>query len=102
MGTSRKLGPYVRYTEGLPNEGKFLGFMISQRGIEANPEKIKAIIDMEKPKTQKDIQSLTGRIATLTHFISKATDKCVPFFGALKGGNSISHGLPNATRHFKT
>ncbi|CAL2239563.1 unnamed protein product [Prunus armeniaca] len=66
--------------------GKFLGFMISQRGIEANPEKIKAIIDMEMPKTQKDIQSLTGRVATLTHFISKATDKCVPFFKALKGG----------------
>ncbi|CAL8112841.1 unnamed protein product [Prunus armeniaca] len=66
-------------TESLPN-------MISQRGIEANPEKIKAIIDMEMPKTQKDIQSLTGRVATLTRFISKATDKCVPFFKALKGG----------------
>ncbi|KAI5335174.1 hypothetical protein L3X38_025307 [Prunus dulcis] len=64
---------------------KFLGFMISQRGIEANPEKIKAIIDMERPKTTKDIQSLTGRVAALTRFISKATDKCVPFFKALKG-----------------
>ncbi|VVA39473.1 PREDICTED: Transposon, partial [Prunus dulcis] len=42
------------------SSGKFLGFMISQRGIEANPEKIKAIIDMERPKTTKDIQSLTG------------------------------------------
>ncbi|CAL9000860.1 unnamed protein product, partial [Prunus brigantina] len=60
------------------SSGKFLGFMISQRGIEANPEKIKAIIDMETPKTQKDIQSLTGRVAALTRFISKATDKCVP------------------------
>ncbi|KAI5332064.1 hypothetical protein L3X38_022192 [Prunus dulcis] len=68
------------------SSGKFLGFMISQRGIEANPEKIKAIIDMERPKTTKDIQSLTGRVATLTRFISKATDKCVPFFKALKGG----------------
>ncbi|KAI5313046.1 hypothetical protein L3X38_042220 [Prunus dulcis] len=66
--------------------GKFLGFMISQRGIEANPEKIKAIIDTEMPKTQKDIQSLTGRVAALTRFISKATDKCVPFFKALKVG----------------
>ncbi|CAL9031318.1 unnamed protein product, partial [Prunus brigantina] len=68
------------------SSGKFLGFMISQRGIEANPEKIKAIIDMETPKTQKDIQILTGRVAALTRFISKATDKCVPFFKALKGG----------------
>ncbi|XP_020413816.1 uncharacterized protein LOC109947629 [Prunus persica] len=68
------------------SSGKFLDFMISQRGIEANPEKIKAIIDMERPKTTKDIQSLTGRVAALTRFISKATDKCVPFFKALKGG----------------
>ncbi|XP_020412920.1 uncharacterized protein LOC109947377 [Prunus persica] len=68
------------------SSGKFLGFMISERGIEANPEKIKAIIDMERPKTAKDIQSLTGRVAALTRFISKATDKCVPFFKALKGG----------------
>ncbi|KAI5322547.1 hypothetical protein L3X38_031619 [Prunus dulcis] len=68
------------------SSGKFLGFMISHRGIEANPEKIKAIIDMERPKTMKDIQSLTGRVAALTRFISKATDKCVPFFKALKGG----------------
>ncbi|KAI5337466.1 hypothetical protein L3X38_016737 [Prunus dulcis] len=59
------------------SSGKFLGFMISQRGIEANPEKIKAIIDMERPKTTKDIQSLTGRVAALTRFISRATDKCV-------------------------
>ncbi|XP_034208253.1 uncharacterized protein LOC117621817 [Prunus dulcis] len=41
---------------------------------------------MEKPKTTKDIQSLTGRVAALTRFISKDTDKCVPFFKALKGG----------------
>ncbi|CAL9018622.1 unnamed protein product, partial [Prunus brigantina] len=65
--------------------GKFLGFMISQRGIEANPEKIQAILDMAIPKTVKDIQSLTGRVAALTRFISKATDRCAPFFRALKG-----------------
>ncbi|XP_008231833.1 PREDICTED: uncharacterized protein LOC103331001 [Prunus mume] len=65
--------------------GKFLGFMISQRGIEANPEKIKAILDMAIPRTIKDIQSLTGRVAALTRFISKATDRCAPFFKALKG-----------------
>ncbi|KAM2531770.1 hypothetical protein PS1_000466 [Malus domestica] len=65
--------------------GKFLGFMISQRGIEANPEKIKAIIDMKEPITSKDIQSLTGKVAALTMFISKAIDRCAPFFKALKG-----------------
>ncbi|VVA35878.1 PREDICTED: Retrovirus-related Pol poly from transposon, partial [Prunus dulcis] len=56
-----------------------------QRGIEANPEKIQAILDMTIPKTVKDIQSLTGRVVALTRFISKATDRCAPFFKALKG-----------------
>ncbi|KAM1316345.1 hypothetical protein ACFX2F_019994 [Malus domestica] len=65
--------------------GKFLGFMISQRGIEANPEKIKAILDMKEPVTSKDIQSLTGKVAALTRFISKATDRYGHFFKALKG-----------------
>ncbi|KAM1006239.1 hypothetical protein ACFX2A_003013 [Malus domestica] len=65
--------------------GKFLSFMINQRGIEANPEKIKAILNMKEPVTSKDIQSLTGKVAALTRFISKATDRCAPFFKALKG-----------------
>ncbi|XP_065632981.1 uncharacterized protein LOC112035103 [Quercus suber] len=45
--------------------GKFLGFMVSQRGIEANPEKVQAIINMASPKTVKEVQKLTGRIAAL-------------------------------------
>ena len=43
--------------------GKFLGFMVSQRGIEANPEKIKVILEMQPPKTTKEVQRLTGRVA---------------------------------------
>ena len=64
--------------------GKFLGFMVSQRGIEANPEKVKAILEMSSPKTIKEVQSLTGRVAALNRFVSKATDKCLPFFKTLK------------------
>ena len=64
--------------------GKFLGFMISQRGIKANPEKVQAIINMASPRTVKEVQKLTGRIATLNRFISRATDKCLPFFKTLK------------------
>ena len=64
--------------------GKFLGFMMSQRGIEANPEKVRAIIDMASPKTVKDVQKLTGRIVALNRFVSRATDKCLPFFKTLK------------------
>ena len=64
--------------------GKFLGFMVSQRGIEANPKKEKAILDMMSPKTVKEVQKLTGRIATLNRFVSRATDKFLPFFKTLK------------------
>ncbi|XP_030964682.1 uncharacterized protein LOC115985938 [Quercus lobata] len=64
--------------------GKFLGFMVSQRGIEANPEKVQAIINMTSPRTVKEVQKLTGRIAALNRFVSRATDKCLPFFKTLK------------------
>ncbi|KAL8125842.1 hypothetical protein AgCh_013223 [Apium graveolens] len=64
--------------------GKFLGLMVSKRGIEANPDKIKAILDMEPPKTVKDVQKLTGRVAVLGRFISKSGDKCLSFFKSLK------------------
>ena len=64
--------------------GKFLGFMVSQRGIEANSEKVQAILDMASPMIVKEVQKLTGRITTLNKFISKATDKCLPFFKTLK------------------
>ena len=64
--------------------GKFLGFMVSQRGIEANPEKVQAIIDMASPRTVKKVQKLTGRIAALNRFVSRETDKCLPFFKTLK------------------
>ena len=64
--------------------GKFLGFMVSHRGIDANPEKIKAILDMKPPQNVKEVQSLTERVAALNRFVSKATDKCLPFFRVLK------------------
>ena len=64
--------------------GKFLGFMVSQRGIEANPAKIRAIIEMAPPKNVKEVQSLNGKIAAPNKFVSRATDKCLPFFRTLK------------------
>ena len=65
------------------SSGKFLGFMVSQRGIEVNPDKIQAILNMEPPKNIREVQSLTGRVAALNRFVSKATDKCLPFFKVL-------------------
>ena len=64
--------------------GKFLGFMVSQRGIEANPNKIKAILNKEPPMNIKEVQSHTGRVTALNRFVSKATDKCLPFFKFLR------------------
>ena len=64
--------------------GKFLGFMVSQRGIEANLEKVQAILNMALSKIVKEVQKLTGRIAALNMFVSKAMDKCLPFFKTLK------------------
>ena len=64
--------------------GKFLGFIVNSRGIEANPNKIKVMLDMLPPSKIKGIQRLTGRIVVLSHIVSKAIDKCQPFFQVLK------------------
>ena len=64
--------------------GKFLGFMVSQKGIEVNLEKVRAIMELAPPKTVKEMQSLNGKIATLNRFVSRVTDKCLPFFRTLK------------------
>ena len=64
--------------------GKFLGFMVSQRGIKVNLEKVRVIMELAPPKTVKDVQSLNGKIAALNKFVSRATDKCLPFFRTLK------------------
>ena len=77
-----KLNP-SKYVFGV-TAGKFLGFMVSQRGIEVNPEKVRAIMELEPPRTVKEVQSLNGKIVALNRFVSKATDKCLPFFHTLK------------------
>ncbi|XP_065007630.1 uncharacterized protein LOC135674021 [Musa acuminata AAA Group] len=64
--------------------GKFLGFIIHERGIDANPEKIQAIIDMQPPRTIRDLQRLNGRLVALSRFLSRSGDRCLPFFQALK------------------
>ena len=64
--------------------GKFLGFIVNSLGIEANPKKIKAMIDMQPPLNTKVIQHLTGRIAALSRFVSRSSDKCQLLFQVLK------------------
>ncbi|XP_071722257.1 uncharacterized mitochondrial protein AtMg00860-like [Rutidosis leptorrhynchoides] len=64
--------------------GKFLGLMVSQRGIEAKPDKIRAVMGMAEPTSIKEVQRLTSRIIALGLFMSRAGDKCLPFFNSLK------------------
>ena len=68
---------------GVPS-GKHLGFFVSQRGIEANPDKIKAIEQIEAPKRIKDVRWITGCIAAMSRFISKSAERALPFFKILK------------------
>ena len=63
---------------------KFLGFMVSHRGIEVNSAKVQAIMELEPPRIVKEVQSLNGKIAALSRFVSKAMDKCLPFFRTLR------------------
>ena len=80
---------------------KFLGFMVSHRGIEANPKKIKSILDMKPPQNIKEVQSLTERVAALNRFVSKATDKCLPFFKVLKKAFEWTDECQKAFQHLK-
>jgi hypothetical protein len=63
---------------------KLLEFIVSYRGIEANPEKIEAIMRMEAPRSQKKVQRLTGCMAALSRFISRLAEKGLPFYKLLK------------------
>ena len=59
---------------------KFLGYMVTHRGIEVNLNQIKAINSLQPPRNPKEVQKLTGMTATLNRFISRLVDRCKPFF----------------------
>ena len=60
--------------------GKFLGYMVTHRGIEINPDQVKAINNLQPLRNPKEIQKLTGMMAALNRFISRSADRCRPFF----------------------
>ena len=60
--------------------GKFLGYMVTHKGIEVNPDQIKAINNLRTPRNPKEVQKLTGMVAALNKFISRSADRCRPFF----------------------
>ena len=79
--------------------GKFLGFIANNHIIEANPDKIRAVLDMRSPSNTKEVQRLTGRIAALSRFVSRSSDKCQPLFQILK---RHFNGIPTVKRRSRS
>lgn len=77
-----KLNP-TKHAFGVSSR-KFLGFMVTQRGIEVNPNQIKAIASAPASKSKKELQRLTGRLVVLKRFITRFMDKLRPFFLVLR------------------
>ncbi|GJT01370.1 reverse transcriptase domain-containing protein [Tanacetum coccineum] len=78
-----KLNP-KKYSFGV-EEGPFLGHLITKQGIKSNPLKVKAVTDLDQPRTLKDIQSLNGKLAALSRFLLKGAERSLAFFKVLKG-----------------
>jgi hypothetical protein len=71
------------------HKGKVLGCLVSTKGIEANPDKIRALVEMQDPVSVKDVQKLTGRVAALNRFIPKAAERSLPFFQVLRSAKNF-------------
>lgn len=68
--------------------GKFLGYMVTHRGIEVNLDQIKAINDLKPPQNAKEVQKFTGMITALNRFISRSADRCSTRTVLWPSGNS--------------
>lgn len=75
------------------NLGKILGYIVSNRGIEANRTKVKAIMQMQSPQSAKDVQRLIGRMVALNRFISWSTEQSLPFLRTLQETKDFVWGL---------
>jgi hypothetical protein len=71
------------------HKGGVLGCLVSTNGIEANPDKIKALVEMQDPILVKDVQKLIGRVAALIRFIPKAIERSLPFFQVLRSSKNF-------------
>ncbi|KFK24493.1 hypothetical protein AALP_AAs49847U000100 [Arabis alpina] len=69
--------------------GEFLGYLVTHHGIEANSKQIDALIQMASPRNKREVQRLTGRVAALNRFVSRSTDKCLPFYNTLRGNKQF-------------
>ena len=64
--------------------GKFLGYLITGRGLEVNPDQIEAVKHLKPPSNPKEVQVLIGMLAALNRFISKFADRCRLFYQLLR------------------
>jgi hypothetical protein len=69
-----------------------LGCLVSTKGIEASPDKIKAILQMQPPQTREEVWKLAGCIAALNRFIVKLAERSLPFFSVLWGPAKVEWG----------
>jgi hypothetical protein len=72
-------------------QGKVLGYLVSTKGIDASPVKIKSILQMQQLQTRK-VQKLAGHIAALNRFITKLAERSLPFFSVLLGSTKVEWG----------
>jgi ribonuclease HI len=77
-------------------QGKILGYLVSHRGIKANPTKIQTVINMTPPQSTRDVQRLTGKLAALNRFISKSAERSLPFLKTLRGAKDFAWGPEQA------
>ena len=64
--------------------GKLLGFIVSQKGIEVDPDKVRAILEMPHPVTEKEVRGFLGRLNYIARFIFQLTATCEPIFKLLR------------------
>jgi hypothetical protein len=76
--------------------GKVLRSLVSTKGIEASPDKIRAITQMQPLQTRKEVHKLTSCIAALNRFIAKLAEKSLPFFSILCGSAKVDWGAEHS------
>ena len=69
--------------------GKLLGHIMSQKGIEVDPDKVKAIREMPSPKNEKEVRGFIGRLQYISRFIAKLTTICEPIFKILRKNQPV-------------
>ena len=86
-----------KYSFGV-GSGKFLGYMVTHKGIEVNPDQIKAINNLRTPRNPKEVQKQTGMVTALNRFVSRSADRCRPLFLLINKWKNLN-GQKNMPRH---